>query len=323
MHFSTPLVLAVFAVTSEAFAFPQLNFLTHNNAVKGGRGGATGQQGGNAAPSAGDVAGPSAGDRAVPSLGSSRGSPRISSGGNKAAPSISEKAVPTAGGNRGLGAFSSGRHGAPSVSQEPDPSISKKAAASVSEEAVPSVSEKAAPTGQQGNNRGGGGFSNLGGFGSASDTPAARGGQNRPTSIPASIPTSIPTIAFGGGRGGRSHASEAPPAPSTSARPSKPSASNTPSGGCPAVWTEISSDLTGMFVSGGQCTDDARSAIRAIFHDCFPDGGCDGSLHITAELSRPENSPMTSTVNKLASLAQQRGVGVADMIAFAACKSTF
>ena len=94
-----------------------------------------------------------------------------------------------------------------------------------------------------------------------------------------------------------------------------------PRGQCPAVWSQISKDLTGMFLSGGQCNDDARAAIRAVFHDCFPDGGCDGSLALPEELSRPENSAMTSTINKLANLAKQRNVGVADMIVFAGCKS--
>jgi hypothetical protein len=91
-------------------------------------------------------------------------------------------------------------------------------------------------------------------------------------------------------------------------------------GKCPAVWTSISKDLTGMFVSGGQCTDDARAAIRAVFHDCFPTGGCDGSLAFPEELSRKDNVPMTATVNKLKGLATKYNVGVADMLMFAGCK---
>jgi hypothetical protein len=40
------------------------------------------------------------------------------------------------------------------------------------------------------------------------------------------------------------------------------------SGGCPAIWTTISSDLTSSFLgSDGQCTDLARAAIRFAFHD--------------------------------------------------------
>jgi hypothetical protein len=89
---------------------------------------------------------------------------------------------------------------------------------------------------------------------------------------------------------------------------------------CPAVWHQISSDLSALFLSGGQCNDDARAAIRAGFHDCFPDGGCDGSLALPDELSRVENTPMAATVNKLSALAKQRNVTTADMISFAACK---
>jgi hypothetical protein len=248
MHISAPIILAGFAATTNAFAFPQLNFFsTHNNAAKGGKAGA------------GTEAGAGAGAGATPSA-------------------------------------------------------------------------------EQGNNRAGrtggaaGGFSGFGGsFGSASaGFPTGRGGQGGQGGQTHSTPTSVPTAAFGGGggsggRSGQSHVPGASGKPSgfpTSIHPpvgsSKPTPSSTPSDGCPAVWAEISSDLTGMFLSGGQCTDDARSTIRAIFHDCFPDGGCDGSLQF--ELSRPENSPMTGTVNKLVSLAQERGVGFADMLAFAACK---
>jgi hypothetical protein len=36
---------------------------------------------------------------------------------------------------------------------------------------------------------------------------------------------------------------------------------------CPAVWSEISTILTGNFLADGQCTDAARAAIRAAFHD--------------------------------------------------------
>jgi manganese peroxidase len=91
-------------------------------------------------------------------------------------------------------------------------------------------------------------------------------------------------------------------------------------GTCPAVWNQISTDLTSLFLSGGQCNDDARAAIRAAFHDCFPDGGCDGSLAIPAELARPENAAMTSAVNSVAALALKYNVTNADMIQFAAGK---
>lgn len=165
--------------------------------------------------------------------------------------------------------------------------------------------------------------------------PAAnpgKGGKGGPSSAP---PAPVPTSGRGGrgGRGGSSHI----PIPSDIPIPSGggrgggkggiPNPSNIPKpptggtdGGCPAVWTQISQDLTGMFLSGGQCNDAARASIRAVFHDCFPDGGCDGSLAIQEELSRSENSPMAPTVNRLAALAKQRGVTVADMIIFAGCK---
>ena len=36
---------------------------------------------------------------------------------------------------------------------------------------------------------------------------------------------------------------------------------------CPAVWSEISTTLTAQFLANGECTDAARAAIRAAFHD--------------------------------------------------------
>ncbi|QDS75635.1 hypothetical protein FKW77_006863 [Venturia effusa] len=87
---------------------------------------------------------------------------------------------------------------------------------------------------------------------------------------------------------------------------------------CPAVWTTISGELTKLFVTNLQCNDNARATIRGVFHDCFPEGGCDGSLALFAdELARPENSPMTATMNSLKALAVQYKVGVADMLMFA------
>jgi len=68
---------------------------------------------------------------------------------------------------------------------------------------------------------------------------------------------------------------------------------------CPAVWTTVVAQLSATFLNAttGQCTDLARAAIRAAFHDCGTwdttqglTGGCDGSL-ITAQEAyiRPEN----------------------------------
>lgn len=91
-------------------------------------------------------------------------------------------------------------------------------------------------------------------------------------------------------------------------------------GRCPVVWNTISRELTGMFRSGAQCNDDARAAIRAIFHDCFPDGGCDGSLVLPAEINRDANRRLSGIAQKYKSLSQKYRVSVADLIAFGGCK---
>lgn len=36
---------------------------------------------------------------------------------------------------------------------------------------------------------------------------------------------------------------------------------------CPKVWWEISEVLTAQYLANGECTDAARAAIRAAFHD--------------------------------------------------------
>lgn len=36
---------------------------------------------------------------------------------------------------------------------------------------------------------------------------------------------------------------------------------------CPSVWWEISTTMTKQYLADGQCTDAARAAIRAAFHD--------------------------------------------------------
>ncbi|EAT90802.1 hypothetical protein SNOG_01153 [Parastagonospora nodorum SN15] len=86
---------------------------------------------------------------------------------------------------------------------------------------------------------------------------------------------------------------------------------------CPPVWKEISTALTAQFLADGQCTDAARAAIRASFHDCF-NGACDGSLILADECSRSENRGLERLCGNLGSLAQQKEVGVADLIQFAA-----
>lgn len=117
-----------------------------------------------------------------------------------------------------------------------------------------------------------------------------------------------------------------PTKPTAPVTPSAPNKAATPTqaanGQCPAVWNQISQELTGIFRNPTGCTDDARAIIRGVFHDCFPQGGCDGSLAIPAELSRDENVPMTSTINKLKAMATKYKVGTADMLMFAGCKST-
>jgi hypothetical protein len=90
-----------------------------------------------------------------------------------------------------------------------------------------------------------------------------------------------------------------------------------PSSHCPQQWFQISNELNTMFGAGAGCTKDAHTAIRAIFHDCFPVGGCDGSLAMQEELSRPANQIMASSINKFKSLAQKYRVSMADMFAFA------
>lgn len=91
---------------------------------------------------------------------------------------------------------------------------------------------------------------------------------------------------------------------------------------CPAVWTKISADLTTQYLGAdGLCNDNARAAIRAIFHDCGAwstelglTNGCDGSLQF--ELARGENGGLTPIVTNLVAMAAKYGVSVADMINF-------
>ncbi|KAI2618733.1 class II peroxidase [Hypoxylon sp. NC1633] len=88
---------------------------------------------------------------------------------------------------------------------------------------------------------------------------------------------------------------------------------------CPAVWTDVATDLKTSFVgSDGTCTDDARAAIRLSFHDCYP-GSCDGSIILASECTdRAENAQMVDICSTLSDKATQFDVGVADLIQFAA-----
>jgi len=74
-----------------------------------------------------------------------------------------------------------------------------------------------------------------------------------------------------------------------------------------------------MFLGAdGQCTDAARASIRGVFHDCFPDGGCDGSLMLfDAEVARANNVPMTATMQTLRAMATKYNVTGADLLMFA------
>ncbi|RKU42576.1 hypothetical protein DL546_002863 [Coniochaeta pulveracea] len=99
-------------------------------------------------------------------------------------------------------------------------------------------------------------------------------------------------------------------------------------GECPAVWTQVKSDLNNLFMAGDQCNDLARGAIRAVFHDCGSwdtsqglSGGCDGSLILgttpDVELSRAENRGLQAIAGVLRGLAGKYSTSVADMIVFA------
>jgi hypothetical protein len=92
---------------------------------------------------------------------------------------------------------------------------------------------------------------------------------------------------------------------------------------CPQVWFQISRELSPIFYANGECTNEAHGAIRAVFHDCFPTGGCDGSLAIDQELNRVLNAPMREIVTLLRQMAQRYGVTNADMLAFAGCMLLF
>lgn len=89
-----------------------------------------------------------------------------------------------------------------------------------------------------------------------------------------------------------------------------------PRASCPAVWSTISSELTPLFLTSGQCNNLARQAVRAAFHDCF-NNGCDGSLILAGECSRPEDAGMADICSELPKIKAGHGVGMADLIQFA------
>lgn len=89
------------------------------------------------------------------------------------------------------------------------------------------------------------------------------------------------------------------------------------------VWPDIGEYLKECFIDAeGGCTQLAAQAVRLPFHDCFPDGGCDGSIILTDECtSRPENQQMIPLCHLLYEIYYDKHVGAADLINFAACKS--
>lgn len=96
-------------------------------------------------------------------------------------------------------------------------------------------------------------------------------------------------------------------------------------GDCDGRWMKIGKLLLSHFVKeNGECTESARQCIRLPFHDCFPDGGCDGSILLTDECSsRRENAQLIPMCEVLSTLARQYHVGAADLINFAGCKYSF
>ncbi|KAH8890106.1 versatile peroxidase VPL1 [Thozetella sp. PMI_491] len=102
---------------------------------------------------------------------------------------------------------------------------------------------------------------------------------------------------------------------------------------CPPVWKNVKAELNTLFMSGNQCNDLARAAIRAAFHDCGTwdssqgsQGGCDGSLVVgttpDVELDRPINKGLQNIASVLQGLASKYGTSVADMLVFAANAAT-
>lgn len=88
------------------------------------------------------------------------------------------------------------------------------------------------------------------------------------------------------------------------------------SAACPSVWNYIASELKYEFIDKyGFCTNYARQAIRLPFHDCFPGGGCDGSIVLTDEcFTRFDNENLIPICAKLRDVANRYKVGVADLI---------
>ncbi|PSR97237.1 heme peroxidase [Coniella lustricola] len=87
-----------------------------------------------------------------------------------------------------------------------------------------------------------------------------------------------------------------------------------------SVWPGIGEYLREQFTDDhGGCTQLAAQAVRLPFHDCFPDGGCDGSILLTDECtSRAENQQMVPLCRMLYGIHHDSHIGAADLINFAA-----
>lgn len=99
-------------------------------------------------------------------------------------------------------------------------------------------------------------------------------------------------------------------------------------------WAFVSNDLSVLFRGPtGRCNKYARAAVRLGFHDAatweegLDYGGADGSIILAkGEISRKDNGGLQDIVKILPRYASQYGVGMADLIQFAAthavvCKS--
>lgn len=91
---------------------------------------------------------------------------------------------------------------------------------------------------------------------------------------------------------------------------------------CPEVWNYVAKELKYDFIdSYGYCNNYARQSIRLPFHDCFPGGGCDGSIVLTDEcFTRHENERLIPICAKLRDVANRYHVPVADLINLAGGK---